>query len=276
MYAAGLGAAAVALEPGRRRAGLFILAVAVAVLAADLLVARPAFLDGREPSYLQYWSGYGGSTAEVARTMLTSPLRVATEVLRSKWLTLFGPVLLLPFLSGRATLAMAPALVVFGTSTQLRDYRGYSIAAVLPFFFWGLLEAVRRLDRVEKLAPARRLYVLAALMMMPLFGTYVRIERPQFDAMGAWPGVVERLRAGSGPVCAQLSLFPHLPYGLAAEALTDECSSRPGALSVLNVRFDPYPYDGPTLARSIEAAQAKGRAEDLGAGFVVIDQSGSR
>ena len=269
VYAGGLALSALVFEPQRRRAALFILGLCAPIFLLDLTVARPIFLastGSAEPGYVQYWARYGASTGEIIRNIALSPLQVARDILTSQWYRLFAPVLLLPLLSKRALVAMLPVLVVFGTSANLRNYAGYTVAAMLPFFFWGWLETLSRLSKL-RIAPALSLFTL---LLFPLAGgAYVVIERPAFEALAAWPEVVRRMRALKGPVCAQLSIFPHLPYSLDARGLTPDCAQEPDAVSLMNARFDPFPFDDNKL-RQVIADGMKSGGERLPGDFVLV------
>jgi len=270
LYAGGLALSALAFEPRRRRAALLILGVCALVFFLDLAVARPSFLRSAghaEPGYVQqHWARYGSSTGKVIRNVALSPLQVARDVLTSQWYRLFAPVLLLPLLSRRAFVAMVPVFVVFGTSSDLRSYEGYTIAAMLPFFFWGWLETMSRFSKL-RFAPALSLFTL---FLFPLIGSaYVHIERPAFQALAAWPEVVSRTKGLQGPVCSQLSIFPHLPYSLDARELTPDCVQQPGALSVMNANFDPFPFDDHRL-RQIIAEGMRSGGERLRGEFVLV------
>ena len=272
LYASGLALSAFAFEPRRRKEAAALLGLCVAVFAVDLLWARPAFLSSAgpaEPQYMSAWSRYGSTTSEVIRNMAASPLRVAGEVLSARWYSLFGAALFLPLLSPRALVAMAPALLVFGTSAGLRPYRGYSIAAILPFLFWGLLDVGRRLERWPRV---RGPLLAACLLLFPLVGAgYLRFERPDFEALRAWPAVEEQLGSGQR-VCAQLSLFPHLPYRVDPQPFVPECLEDPAGVTVINLRLDPWPYTASGLAETI----GRGPSEPLGAGFLLIRGGATR
>jgi len=268
-YAGGLAFSALVFEPRRRGAALFIIGLCALVFFLDLAVARPIFLQSTgsaEPGYVQHWGRYGASTGEIIRNVALSPLQVARDVLTSQWYRLFAPVLLLPLLSKRAFVAMLPIFVVFGTSANLRSYAGYTIAAMLPFFFWGWLETLSRISKL-RMAPALSLFTL---LLFPLVGgAYVHIERPAFEALAAWPEVVGRIQNLKGPVCAQLSIFPHLPYSLDARELAPGCVEGPDAVGVMNARFDPFPFDDNKLRQVIADAMKSG-GERLRGEFVLV------
>ncbi|HEY8209901.1 MAG TPA: DUF2079 domain-containing protein [Myxococcaceae bacterium] len=271
----GFAVAAVVFEPRRLRAGLSIAASSAALLAVNLGVVQPFLLQdapGDHAAYGRFWGQYGGSFGQVVQGMISSPLRVAADLARSAWYRLFGAALFLPLLS-RALLPMLPTLLLLGTSSNpvMWKYGWYYPLALIPFVFWGLIEARRSLPILRERPQLREGVFLAALLVFPLVGAgYMRFPIPSLDQLRAIPALQARLLE-TPEVCAQEAIVPRVPYQVSVHALTAQCLRRPGAIVVVNPGLDPYPYWEEQIREWIEEGRARGEVEDLGGGFYVLE-----
>ncbi len=277
LYLAGLSLGVLAVQPRRWRQGLGLLVLAVAVFGINVGVVQPAALSTTgvaQPSYLTFWSEYGASLPEVAAFMLTHPVRVAGDVLGSGWLKLLGPLLLLPLFSPRALAMLLPGLVLMGTASNpvVHQFRMYYPIPLLAAALWGAVDACTSRTAARHPAFARGL-LATVLIAFPLFWDgYVKLPPPRWAlqrelaSLGASP-----LSTGSGPICVQTVLFPHLGYPLNPTPLFEaRCLAQPGALALVHPELDPFPLQREDLERMVSQATAEGRARRLPEGTWIL------
>lgn len=257
------------------RGALTVAAASGMTLAVNLVYLRPLFLAGYEtvqPTYLRFWGQYGDSLGEIAWHVLTSPLRVGWDVVRSGWYKLFGAALFLPLLS-RVPLAVLVGMgVVFGSAqyAAMREYRAYYAVPLIAFLFWGMFEAHSHLSRIRTLAGQRIRILACALLVFPLIGGgYLKFSLPSANRLRDFERVKASL-APSTPVCAQAILFPYLPYSLDLALLGDDCVRKPGAVALVNPELDPFPLTRARLEGLVQRARAKGLEEEPALGFHLL------
>jgi uncharacterized membrane protein len=277
-HASALALGTLVFDRKRWRPALAVLGVSVVLFFLNTRVVQPWALaqTGQvRPGYVSFWGQYGGSLPEIALNMLRSPGQVLRDVLTSGWYKLFLPALLLPLLSRQPLVAMLPTLFILGSASyhQMHDYRTYYPVTLLPFFFWGLLEAYRHLERPWLPAPRRLLVFTVALLSFPLWGgAYVRFGPPRTQVLSALERAAGKLRTEAPPVLyAQTVLFPHLPYTLYPLPFLDAASTtRPGAVLLVHPKLDPYPFSREVLEGMVADARGRGEVEQLDEGFLLL------
>jgi hypothetical protein len=280
IHAAGLGLATLAFERERRWDAVCLLAACLVVLVFDLKVAGPYFLaktGSTRPEVWTYWAKYGSTPGEVIRSMLTRPWLVLEDLVTSSSWRFWVPALFLPLLSRRALVALLPGMLFFATSVQMRVFKGYSMAVLIPLLFWGIFDGARVL--AKWLGPKRaqwpRYAMTSALLLVGVVNApFLVVEPPRMDAISAWPSVYALLEGHKGKVCVQFSLYAHVPYENDATGVTDECLALEGAIGVVNPRFDTFPYTPEKVEGWIAEARAEGRFQGFPGGFAVLTPRG--
>lgn len=148
---AGMGLALL-FQPGRRVAGAILLAASLAWFAVLVGHVMPSL--GQAAGYQNYkFASLGHTNAEIARTLLTRPLHVASLFLTSDKLAnaliFLLPLAGLPLLGGRTSLVALPVfgLLFLSDLTATHSYLLYYPLAALPFLFLGTGEALLRIER---------------------------------------------------------------------------------------------------------------------------------
>jgi hypothetical protein len=278
-----------ALRAGpRRAAGLAIVGVGLAALAADFAVLRPLLTHG-EADYGAMYARWGRGPLEIARAVLGHPGRalaalVATPgdaadtlVKRQYWLHLLGPWLGLPLLAPGVLLPAAPVFAEHFLSSRSEQHTilyQYT-ALVLPFTGLAAAAAIARLGRGRP-ARARALAgaaVLAALAAQFAFGPLAphpvwRAAEPEEAtwpdgrdrAMARWRAEFQRRLPPAGVVVADFpSLAPlagrdslHSLHHVAAGRYT--YSSRPY----------PAPEHVDAMLADLAALESRGEIDERG------------
>ena len=195
--------------------------------------------------------------------MLSSPLRVLADLVRSSWYRLFGAALFLPMLS-RALLPMLPTVLILGTSSNpaMWKYQWYYPLALIPFVFWGLIEAHRFLPILRERPPLREGLFLGALLLFPLLGAgYMRFPIPSLDQLRAIPALQARLLE-TPEVCAQEAIMPRVPYPVAVHRISSQCLQHPGA----NCGRQPWVGPVPVLGGAGPGVDRRGARPRRGGG----------
>ncbi len=276
LYTAAFAVGVLLFERERWRPAVGLLVGSVALFGFNVAWFQPLMLRGSgraQPTYVSFWGQYGQTLPEILRHMAASPLRLAGDILTSGWLRMFAPALFLPLLARQAVLPMLPTMFLLGSASYpvMHDYRMYYPVTLLPFFFWGLVEAYRVLGRSARLSPWRDALLGVALLVFPLVGRgYARFTPPPLETHRALAGVRARLEREAGPVCVQTVLYPHLPYTLPLQPLVNECWDRAELPKLLHPGLNPSPYEPIVLEERVEAARREGRVEELGAGFILL------
>ena len=276
LYTAAFAVGVLLFERERWRPAVGLLVGSVALFGFNVAWFQPLMLRGSgraQPTYVSFWGQYGQTLPEILRHMAASPLRLAGDILTSGWLRMFAPALFLPLLARQAVLPMLPTMFLLGSASYpvMHDYRMYYPVTLLPFFFWGLVEAYRVLGRSARLSPWRDALLGVALLVFPLVGRgYARFTPPPLETHRALAGVRARLEREAGPVCVQTVLYPHLPYTLPLQPLVNECWDRAELPKLLHPDLNPSPYEPIVLEERVEAARREGRVEELGAGFILL------
>jgi uncharacterized membrane protein len=247
LYMIAMASAQIVLQRRDRRSyAIFI--VSAAVLALNLLVVQPYFLQvtgASVPSYLRFWGHLGSSKGEIIHTILTDPLATFTMVMESHWYILFGTLLFVPLLSPLGLAAMAPALLIYGLSniSHMREYATYYSAPLIPFLFFGLVEGGQRiLKRNLRVAPG--IILVDCLLFALTGGGYQKFPPIAFQALRDLYEARNYLWTQARPlICAQTLLYPHLPYEWRIQPLSPTCMQEPAALTIFlrNSRYDSYP-----------------------------------
>lgn len=276
LHAAAFAVGVLLFERERWRPAVGLLVASVALFIFNVAWFQPRMLGGSghaQPSYVSFWGQYGQTLPEIVRHMAASPLRLAGDILTSGWLRTFAPALFLPLLARQAVLPMLPTVFLLGSASYpvMHDYRMYYPVTLLPFFFWGLVEAYRVLGRSAWLGAWRDALLLVALLLFPLVGRgYARFSRPPREIHRALSQVRVRLAREPGPICVQTVLYPHLPYTLPLRPLFEDCWERLEWARLVHPGLTPYPHTRAFLEARIGEARSAGRLEELGAGFVLL------
>ena len=237
----------------RWRSATLILSLSALILWFNLQVAQPWFLSQFEavrPKYMRFWGHLGESPSAILLTLLHHPLDAAGQILSSGWSWFFGLALFLPLCSRIPLLAMLPTIALFGLSNNphMRGYATYYPAALLPFFFWGWLEAWRNLQRIP--LTARRLLFAASFLCFSLAGGgYQKFPLPRPGTLTDLQQIRQDLAGHNGPLCVQTIFFPHLPYEWQLWPLQPGCMQQEGALGIAtgDPTYDPYPWQHTSL-----------------------------
>lgn len=154
---------------GKRRKGTVVLVLALAYTFAAVIWIQPDFGNGTFP-HLTAFSEFGTSPGSVAWGMLTHPFdvlgRLTSEQNFNLVVTLFAPVLFLPFLAPRYLIPIVPLQVLYMVADVPREaVFGQQTVAVTAFVFIASAFALSRIGRmgVEKVHVDRR--VLGALLL---------------------------------------------------------------------------------------------------------------
>lgn len=270
LYVLGFASAELLFGAKERRKAAAGLAFAAAVLfAAFSFWVLPSIRQatGFTPAYLSEWSRYGETMAQAVVGMLAAPHLVLIDLITSKWYLLFGATLLLPLFSPRAVVAMTPAMVILSTATaeSMRGFGLYYSAPLLPFLFWGLVDAGR--------FPKLKAWIAAAAIVSPLVGAgYLRYLPVRGEAREGLREVVAAGEPGRR-YCVQAAILPHLPYDWSVELLSKACAERRDTALIINGELNPYPLDSAALA-ALASARGSGKVRGFAGGFKVLDPPG--
>jgi uncharacterized membrane protein len=162
----------VALLPGRpRRLGLALLGLAIVSLVVSFGIIRPA-LSSAAAEYGKMYKDWGASLPEVARNLITHPLRavsaffdtpgapVDSQLKRAYWLQMFGPLLFLPLLSPLTLAVALPVLAEHFLSFRpqqhglLFQYTALVTPVMMAAAVRGLAHLVRGITRAPITAEA--------------------------------------------------------------------------------------------------------------------------
>ncbi len=177
----------------RKRPGKWVviplLAGAIWFLAAVKAViphfAKDAKLYHEGFIFSAYYSHLGNSLAEMARTIIFHPLRVAAYALTpNKLLYLFRIFLPVGFLSLLSPWALVPTIPILMQNllsmaeTHASIYFQY-VALLIPFVFYSAVQAIARLLR-NKFIMARQVGLLGYLLVFTVFSGFY-MQAPQFN-----------------------------------------------------------------------------------------------
>ena len=144
----------------RRRAGLVLFAVGVAVAIVATAVVVPHFAPGSGSPFAGRYAGVGGSPSGIARTAVEHPLRVldaATEHGDVTYLwNLLVPLLGLPLLSPLVAASALPELglnLLSSTETQTSIHFHYTAGAIPGLVAGAVLGAARLRRHAPRITP---------------------------------------------------------------------------------------------------------------------------
>lgn len=167
LVVAGMGA--LFLIEGKRRKGAVVMVLGLAYALAAVIWIQPHFGNGTFP-HLNAFSDFGTSPGSVTWGMLSHPFdvlsRLTSEQNFNLVVTLFAPVLFLPFLAPRYLIPIVPLQVLYMVADVPREaVFGQQTVAVTAFIFIASAFALGRIGRmgVEKVHVDHR--VLAALLL---------------------------------------------------------------------------------------------------------------
>lgn len=257
------GGVAGILERGRLRLGLLITGVSLLFLGAYLGVVQPHF---GKPTWGGFWGQFGPTPMSAVLGMVGRPLDVVVRVATSGVWGLLLPMLFLPLLSPRSVAGLAPGVFVLSTASYetMHAFGSYYPAPLVPLALFGLLDVASKGRASFKM-------VLLALTLFPLFHDgYVRavaVDAERWRSIQAIRKMVE----GSGHVCGQQVLLPHLGYPREiAPLLESRCGDDPRTTVVVNPQLNPWPLDRKMLDSLVDAAEGRRRVLRFSGGFVVI------
>jgi hypothetical protein len=78
------------------------------------------------------------------------------------------------------------------------------------------------------------------------------------------------VRAGTGPLCVQTVLFPHVLYEDSPLPLLGSCEKRRGARLLLSTQLDPWPRTKEEIAALASGGEGR-RVVPFGAGLVLVE-----
>jgi len=272
LYLIGFSIAAACFDRRSLLTPIVLLVTSIGVLFLDLKVVQPLAGGGRGPGYVKFWSGYGASLSEIVFTSLKRPWSVLRDVANSGWYRFFGPALLLPLLNPRSLLTLLPGILMLGLASYpaMHRYHAYYAVPFVAFSLWGILafSAGKATVSVGKL---RYRASIVALLIFPIIGAgYVRTPMPHWQALRGTDEAAKQLAGFEGPVCAQGSLFPHLPYDLDPVPLGPDCLERDHATALIGTGENPWPYTEDQLHQWIDKARSKGKARLLSGGVYLL------
>jgi uncharacterized membrane protein len=234
----------------RKKISSVIFAISLAVFLTNQFVVMPAIRPAEwQPNFVSFWGHYGNDLESIALNMLKSPWSVLKDILSSQWYLLFASALFLPFLSGHAFAAMLPAMIILGTSLNpnMRAYGLYYSAPLLPFFFWGLLQALPKLTNKLGEKKSASIFLAACTLLLFTRNGSIKLDVPRLEIYQDLRLILEEQKEFSGTICSQLSLVPHLPYHWDIRALSSECLNIAGAKRLGHLDLVSYPYDKDSL-----------------------------
>jgi len=256
----------------RRRAGAVLLAASAAVLALNLLWVQPALLSQTgvaRPQYLTFWSIYGDSPRSIAFGMLTHPLVLLKQLATSGFWFWLAPMAFLPLSSRRAVFGIVPTAFILGSASygMMHKWGGYYAAPVVPFLFYGLVQAAND-PRPERLLRGWQVMAVALVAIVaPLIKGGIAVAKPQTARLA----VMEQVRArGLEGLCAQAILFPHLGHPTGLHPWFDSGCQQAGAVLLAAPELEAFPFTKQQVQQVVAEARATGKAEELGEGVVLI------
>ncbi len=263
-----LGAAVV--ERARWREALALAGASLAWLGAYVGVVQPALL-GHAPTYTQFWAELGSSLPSVAFGVLTRPVWVVTKLVTSGVWAVALPALFVPFRSLRATLGMAPTVLLLGVATYepMHQFKMYYPVPLVAFVVFGALEAWRR-------ATLPRSLVFVSLLTFPLFwggyGRVVPVNRAHLEGLAAVREAVARDRV----VCAQTILFPHLGVDSRLVPLGEIglCMDKPEVTVVINPELDTDPHNPSDFKQWLVNWERERDVTNLPGGYKILRAKG--
>lgn len=265
--AVGLLGLRAAVRPGWRQLGLRVAAAGILWFGLATFVVIPLHNPAGASPYLSRYDHLGGSPVEIIKTILGRPevlLQEAQNPVKAAYLlTLFRPVVFLPFLAPVTLLPALPDLLLNLLSTFEPMFRGgahYS-AVIVPFVIGAAvdgLDVLRRLAaRVRPDLGPRVVGGCSALVLISAAHAYVAdVLLPLYDRL---PVVTPHDRLApevlkvipeDAPVSAGNSLNPHLA---ARRRLYLFPEVRDAEYVAVDVTASPYPVDAGTQYWQLQA-----------------------
>ena len=248
------------LEPHRRRTAGTLAVVSLSVFLCNRFGVQGWAANGHEPAaYLAYWGDFGSTLPGILGGMLQRPGLLLARLARAQWPQLLLAFAGLPLLAPLQLAAALPTLLLLSSSDvpMMWRMRLYYPAPALPFLYWGLLVGWARLQRHGRWRRDKQAAAIAwaaLCCLLPLIGGgYARYSAPRLDIERELAELIVRLPLPQGPVCAQTSLHPHLPYSWDLRGLSDACLAEPGALALAHPATVPYPRTRAALEDLIAA-----------------------
>ena len=226
-------------------------ALALANLGAYYTVVVPALTTNGLPAYASFWAGYGPTPMRALVGMITHPVRVLMESLRSGFFqTVMLPHLLLPVIGWRWMLGIAPIVAIYSTSgdSQLRLFGVYYSIPLVPFLVMGA--STGALTLANRVVPdiGRAALLAATLVLLGAVlvgsGSSGYSLRPWSAEVAALPDALSRL-ADERVVLVQSGLYPHAGYDERIQLLTPETLRNPhyaGAAVLMAPMMGAYPF----------------------------------
>ena len=167
-----------ALRPEGRRAGLAIAVAGALVSIVAVTVVVPHFAPGGGSPFEGRYESVGGSPGGIAKTAVTDPGAIISEITHGHDLAYLGDLLLpllgLPLLAPLAALTAAPELLLnllSGTRTQTSIHFHYTAGALPGLFVAAILGAARLRRRFAWARwPEGRAVVLSTVLAGVLLG----------------------------------------------------------------------------------------------------------
>ena len=167
-----------ALRPQGRRAGLAIAVAGTVVSIVAVTLVVPHFAPGGGSPFEGRYESVGGSPGGIAKTAVTDPGAIFSEITHGHDLAYLGDLLLpllgLPLLAPLAALTAAPELLLnllSGTRTQTSIHFHYTAGALPGLFMAAILGAARLRRRIAWARwPEGRAVVLSTVLAGVLLG----------------------------------------------------------------------------------------------------------
>jgi uncharacterized membrane protein len=216
-------------QKGKRRHGLYTMALAVAWLAIDFGIVVPAvrqiYGSGAGDLVARRFGALGDDPIEVLRTLATRPAFVLAQFAdRERLQTAFdllAPLGLIPLLAPPILLPALPVLVInlLAESTWQNSIHAHYMAPVIPFVWLAAAEGMVRLSKVRPHAWATSIATFTLLNVtlascafspFPPGRTFRMADYRQLSAYTEGLRAMIALIPDGASVCAQSDLHPHL------------------------------------------------------------------
>jgi uncharacterized membrane protein len=205
--------------------------------------------DGR-PTYSNFWANYGATPMLALAGMVSQPVRVLFDTLRSGFFrSVIVPHLFLPIIGWRWMIGIVPIVALYGTSAnpQLRAFGVYYAIVLVPFLVIAASFGALTLARSFTKDLGRARWVASSIVLCGALvvgswnaGYSLRPWRAEITAVPEALGLLadERL------VLVQSGLYPHAGYEERNKLLTPETlheASSVGAAVLLAPAVSAYP-----------------------------------
>lgn len=233
-----LGASLIVFRNSRKN-GLAMALLCFLVAIINLKLVIPANRDSSSYSLASTASAYGQTFGAILSFALAHPFVIVKDILSSGWKKLLLPYLGLPVVSlyywgvaGVAILVHAMALSPFMKNLGLYYSAPFISASVFSF-----LMVVK--SRPRLFANRETVTILSGVLLLLLGNGKIVLERshPYYQEFEIVASKIQNQR-----VCAQASLYPHLPQSNDLSLLSNKCLTKDYDYFILSNTTQPYPF----------------------------------